>query len=474
MSGRGWGGSTATAVAVAGGAGAAQLGLGYGLGVIAWKSSGDAAGDGAWLGSLAWTIWIAASATVLGALVADRTSAGDRGLPPSRQVLGNAGVYGTAPATTPTILLWRLTLPLAAAFGALVTLPLVAVPAREIHRVETASPDITAGGYALVGVILGLVVAVGVLACRAAATNVLVTGSWLWALAVAAVVDVVAQHRSVTLSPLAIWRFTSHGWSIHGSLYVWDVLLMLGAAVLIGAAAGWRGARRDDNRVGVALSGAAGPLLVAVAYFLAAPPITPSYFLETPRVLATVPNPQLSAYLIAPYAIIAGLAGSALATLFIGRTGPAGEGVPLPPAGSGPASTVAGKPSTRTVASPPAARTGPTDATAADPTNSTAADTSTSRWRRLRGRSGAAAGSIAGGESTTGTGPVDGGGTRPAAGTTAAATPDPPQNAKNDTSDAADPLSGAAAVESTDDAGPNRKGNGRPRTVPRPRPKNKS
>ncbi len=77
--------------------------------------------------------------------------------------------------------------------------------------------------------------------------------------------------------------------------------MMFGAALLIGAGVAWIATRRGDNAVGIALSGAIGPLMVAAAYLLTAP-----------RLVGVRANAQISAYLTAPYAVIAGLAGSVL------------------------------------------------------------------------------------------------------------------------------------------------------------------
>ena len=82
--------------------------------------------------------------------------------------------------------------------------------------------------------------------------------------------------------------------------YVPGALLMLGAALLIGGLAAFPAANRGDGRVGVAISGAVGPLIVAVAYVLTAPSSD------------TAPVEQISAYLTAPYTVLAGLAGSIL------------------------------------------------------------------------------------------------------------------------------------------------------------------
>jgi hypothetical protein len=100
---------------------------------------------------------------------------------------------------------------------------------------------------------------------------------------------------------------------------------MMGAALNIGVLAAVPAGRRGDNRVGVAVSGAVGPLVVAAAYFLAAP-----------RLVGVRADEQLSAYLIAPYAVIAGLAGSVLLSGLIAqreqrRAIEAGITVPLQP-----------------------------------------------------------------------------------------------------------------------------------------------
>ena len=69
---------------------------------------------------------------------------------------------------------------------------------------------------------------------------------------------------------------------------------------MIGALAARSAARRPAARVGAAISGMVGPLLAAAAYFLAAPR------------LVGIRAEQVSAHLMAPYAVVAGLAGSAL------------------------------------------------------------------------------------------------------------------------------------------------------------------
>lgn len=291
MAARGWGVSIATAIGVAAGAGAAQLGLGYGLGIIAWLPASAPDGEAAWVASLAWATWIAATSVIAGAICADRLA----GSP------GPESTVGDDEPSPVAAVLWRLAIALAAAVGASITVALVAVPARAAERADSFAPETIAAGYAVVGVIAGVVAGFGALASRAVANNVIVTVSWLWLLAVVAVIHGVIAGRGLASAQLGVWDFTSDGpW--FRNLYVPGMLLSLTAALVIGILAAWPAARRDENRIGVAVSGAVGPLLVAAAYFLAAPR------------LVGVRAEQFSAYLLAPYAVIAGLAGSVLAS----------------------------------------------------------------------------------------------------------------------------------------------------------------
>ncbi|MEH1124657.1 hypothetical protein [Micromonospora sp. CPCC 206061] len=289
MAVRGWRGSVATAIGSAAGAAAAQLGLGYGLGIIAWLPATDAAGEAAWVASLAWAAWIAATSTVIGVICADR--------------LGSSAPERSAVDTPLATALWRVALAVAAAVGGLVTVALVAVPAREAVRADTFSPQTIAAGYAVIGVILGLLVAVWAVATRAVAANVLATASWLWLLAIVAVIDGVATGDGLAAAQLGVWQMTSDDSTYWvRNIYLPGAGLSLGSALVIGTLAAWPAARRGDGRVGTAVSGGIGPLLVAAAYILAAPK------------LVGVRAEQLSAHLIAPYAVIAGLAGSVLMT----------------------------------------------------------------------------------------------------------------------------------------------------------------
>ncbi|MFG2106198.1 hypothetical protein [Micromonospora chersina] len=282
MARRGWGGSTAAALGVAAGTGAAQLGFGYGLGIINWAPAGAARVEAAWVASLAWATWISATSVIAGAVCAQRLRGADDEEP-----------AGTLP---------RLGLALAAGVGALITVLLVAVPARAARVPATSSPQAVAAGYAVAGLVLGVLLATWALHTRAAATNLVATTGWLWLLAVVSVLDGVLSGRGLTTAQLGIWQISADSgrfW-IRDYFYWPGALLSLGSALLIGVLAARGAVRAPERRVGAAASGAAGPLLVALAYLLAVPR------------LAGIAAEQVSAHLIAPYAVIAGIGGSVL------------------------------------------------------------------------------------------------------------------------------------------------------------------
>jgi hypothetical protein len=267
-----------TAAGIAAGAGAAQLGLGYGLGVIAWPVTAAEA-ESAWLGSLGWATWITASATVLGAVIAGRL----RPVPPGRWRA-----------------VWRFLLAASSALGALVSVALVALPARSAVRADTLSPQLVAGGYALAGLVAGLIVAFWAVSSGPVAANLIGTALWLWALAIAGVAAELASGREFA-TYLTSWQFAESVSPIrYGGIYWPSALLTLVAAFVIGLAAAWPAARRGELGLGTANTGAVGPLLVAFAFLMLAPQLTAAV------------GPLQSAFLIAPYAVLAGLGGSAL------------------------------------------------------------------------------------------------------------------------------------------------------------------
>ncbi|RKE08812.1 hypothetical protein C8E86_3679 [Catellatospora citrea] len=276
------------------------MGVGYGLGVFSWVPTVHGGDEAAWLASLAWTVWISALSVVLGAVVADRV-----GQP-------------TVQSSTAVRALRRAALSIAAALGGLVVVALTAVPARVAERADTFAPHLIVGGYAIAGVLLGLFISVAALVARSIAANVLATGGWLWLLAVTAAADGIAAGRDPVVAQLGSWPVTTDGpW--FRSVYLPGAAIAAVAAVVIGFLAALPAARRRDGQAGVALSGAAGPALVAAAYLLAAP-----------RLTGALPE-QLSAHLVAPYAVVTGLIGSVLALVLCGPRRPRPVTAPVPP-----------------------------------------------------------------------------------------------------------------------------------------------
>ncbi|MGW0213260.1 hypothetical protein ACWDXH_02585 [Micromonospora chokoriensis] len=347
MARQGWGVSIVTAIGVAAGAGAAQLGFGYGLGVIAWTPTEAGATDTAWADGLAWATWLAASSTVLGAVCAQRlhhrgasrpaeADSSDSATTPSTEAETPESALGTTGAEPPVErhgLLRRVALALGAGIGGLVTVLLIAVPARVATGADTGTPQRTAAVQATLGILLGVVVAIWALRSRAAAVNVTATAAWLWLLAVVSVIDGVRVGRGLTGAQLGTWHLDpdhSHYW-IGGQLYWPGALLALVPALLIGVLAARRAARSTGHRVGAAASGAAGPVLVALAYLTTLPH------------WSTLGPAQLSTQLVAPYAVIAGVGGSVLAAVLAERADrhrATLRGTASPATTTGPTSTV--------------------------------------------------------------------------------------------------------------------------------------
>jgi hypothetical protein len=277
MARRRWGRSILLATVAAAGTAAAQLGLGYGLRILVWTPQNADAAETAWAAGMAWTVWIAATSVVVGAVIGDRSG----GTVQSGRVLRAAS---------------NLTTAFAAAIGGLITIPLVAVPTQQVQITDTFTPGLLAGIYAAAGVLIGLVMAVIALSARAVAANVIATAGFLWALAIVAVTDAGGRTE---VTQLGIWKFTNQG-PIWNSFYIPGALLMLGGALMLGGLAAFPAAGRGEGRLGVAVSGATGPILVALSYTLAAPRPGHATF------------EQLSAFYTSPYMIGAGLIGSAL------------------------------------------------------------------------------------------------------------------------------------------------------------------
>lgn len=302
MAVRGWGAAAGAASGVAAGVAAAQAGLGYGLGVIAWLPADGAAAEPAWVASLTWAVWVAATSTVVGALGGARLTAAAA----PAGAIGGSAAPGPAKASGGWVR--RGMLAVAAALGGALSIALVAVPAREASQVVGPGAQPAAAGYALAGVALGFLFAIWALSAPAVARNLVITIVWTWMLAVATVVAAVVTGRPSAGAPLGGWPDWAAGSSLwFRELVFWPAAaLSLGSALVVGVLAAWSLARQAHLRVGATISGGVGPALAAAAHLIA------------PLPDGTAPE-QVSATFVAPYAVIAGLAGSALAAGFAQR-----------------------------------------------------------------------------------------------------------------------------------------------------------
>lgn len=279
------------AILAAASAAAAQAGLGYGLDIVSWApgSSGVTTG-GAWASNLAWTTLIAATSVVIGAVAGDRSTASIYSGPTLRGIR-------------------RLVCSLAAVIGGAASIPLTVVPAQSARLSANFAPHILVGVYAVIGLGAGLVVALLATAARAVAANVFATLGWVWTLAIIVLVHRSITHQSLGYVTLGVWKFTENG-PTFGPFYVPGAMLMLGSALLIGGLAALPSAVRGAARPGIVVSGAIGPLLITLAYQLAAPDS------------ANTPFEEMSAYHLSPFLPLAGLIGSVLVAVVGGVPAP--------------------------------------------------------------------------------------------------------------------------------------------------------
>lgn len=273
MSMRAWVKPLGTTLGVAAVAGAAQLGIAYGIAILLWAKDFTDPGEGAWAANLTWVCWLAAASVVLGVVIGRRV---------------------TPPIEFPRSVLAQFATVASAAVGALVTVPLVGIPARYAELAGDSAPASTAARIALVGVLLGAVVSVGVLLGRPLEWNTLATTGVLWAVAFGSVLVSLGRGEPPDSVRLAVWSYAeTPGWFA-------VMAPMLVAALAVGAGLALLAKRQGHSRVAVAVCGAPGPLVVAIAYLVAGPGSRP----ET--------GEQFLPYLAVPYAVLTGLLGSLL------------------------------------------------------------------------------------------------------------------------------------------------------------------
>jgi hypothetical protein len=227
---------TTLGVAVGAGvlAGAGQLGVGYGLGILRWDR--DFTAD-AWHTQLAWVAFLSTVAVIAGA-AAGRARAG--------------GVTGIGA---------RAALVAAGTLGSLIVLPLVIRPAGASHLAESGDPRLIAAITAGVGLGLGAVAAAVVLSVPVVSGNIVTSVAWVWLAGIGSAVWTLGRGASWGTARLGLLPGTG----------VWIPVVLFGALLVISAAvAGLARLGGNDPRF-TAVSGAAGPALIAAAYLIAGP-----------------------------------------------------------------------------------------------------------------------------------------------------------------------------------------------------------
>ena len=227
---------------------AAQWGLGYGLGLIDWGQPFEAGNENAWNSLLTWTAFISAVSVLGGAAV------GGPGIRrPNHRVKLNA----------------RFTAAIAAGLGTAAALPVAWLPAR------VAQPPISEGFTVTIaaaeGIVVGIVLAALAMTLATAATSLVATVAWAWSVALACCGVAIAQGEPTNHVRLGV---IDAGSLIPPNAWWFGPELMIGLAVLIGAATATVARRRGAPWLGIVASGLAGPALIAAAYGIGGPGVS--------------------------------------------------------------------------------------------------------------------------------------------------------------------------------------------------------
>lgn len=264
--------------------GAAQFGVVYGLNVLRLDREFTSGADNDWNLQLTWVVWFALVAVVGGATFAAGLAVRERGRfgAVARGVVGFAAALGAAAAM----------------------FPLTLQPARYARLSATLDPELTAAIAVFAGVVAGLFVALLTVGRVPLSTNLWTCTAVVWALAALSFLDTTQFGRNrdamadyydpmrlgvldlSTLAPIPRASFT-----------------MPVVALLVALLCGLLARHAGRSRVLIALSGAVGPLLVAIAYVIGGPGISRSL------------SYQADAYLGAMIAVVVGLAASSAIAL---------------------------------------------------------------------------------------------------------------------------------------------------------------
>jgi hypothetical protein len=224
-------------------AAAGQLGVVYGLAIVRWDRPYTGGTEDDWQAQLAWLAWCVALAAVVGACVGAR-AAGRLKL--ELPIFAKIGVC------------------LVAGIGAVSTLPLIFLPARNTHPPINVNPQLVLIITAAAAAIIGAVVAVFALASRQFAGGITATASWVWAFAIFSVWWMIRRHDVQPLPRLGVLEVRQ----LNNDRLEWlPITITVLVAASVAAVARFGGGRPMH----VAVSGFGGPMLLATAYLVAGP-----------------------------------------------------------------------------------------------------------------------------------------------------------------------------------------------------------
>jgi hypothetical protein len=234
-----WNSLGASIVAAAG-----QLGVADALGIIRWSDTYETSGPSAWSALLTWVGFIYAVAVLAGA------AAGRRAAP--RRI-----------GTTAT----RVTAAASAAAGSAAAVTVARLLSRDATPPVSGDPELVVTITAGAGVLAGLIIALLAMSAPPIAGGVRAAVAWIWLVGIGAAAAGIASGDADAAPRLAVLDAPSvvpaAWWS--GPYAMAGIAAILGFAVA--GVARWGGA----HRLGVVLSGFAGPAVVAAAYLIAGP-----------------------------------------------------------------------------------------------------------------------------------------------------------------------------------------------------------
>jgi hypothetical protein len=229
-------------------AAAAQLAIAQALGIIRWDASFPADDPSGWSALLTWIAFIFAVAVLGGAAI-------------GRRALRRP----TKPDTMPA----RIAAALSAGLGAGIAIALAWLPAKAARPPVSVHPELLVAMTAGTAIVAGIVIAVIALSVPPVAVGIRAAVAWIWLVGIGSAIAGYLTHRPYAAPRLAVVDAPSlipvAWWS--------GPYLMIALAALLGIGVAAVGRWAEAGRFGIAISGFAGPAVVAAAYLIATPDV---------------------------------------------------------------------------------------------------------------------------------------------------------------------------------------------------------